>query len=53
MESSIRELEFQSEIAELVGADVLVVHGGGMAGGVPAALTPGMRRRAADPPSPE
>jgi UV DNA damage endonuclease len=38
VESSIRELEFQAEIAELVGADVLVLHGGGGAGGVAAAL---------------
>jgi UV DNA damage endonuclease len=36
--ASIRELEFQAEIAELVGADVLVLHGGGGAGGIPAAL---------------
>ncbi len=38
VENSIRELEFQAEIAELVGADVLVLHGGGGAGGVAAAL---------------
>jgi UV DNA damage endonuclease len=38
VESSIGELEFQAEIAELVGADVIVLHGGGTAGGVPAAL---------------
>jgi UV DNA damage endonuclease len=38
VESSIREVEFQAEIAELVGADVIVLHGGGAAGGVPAAL---------------
>lgn len=38
VESSIGELEFQSGVAELVGADVLVLHGGGMAGGAPAAL---------------
>lgn len=38
VESSIRELEFQAEIAELVGADVLVLHGGGGTGGVAAAL---------------
>jgi UV DNA damage endonuclease len=36
--SAIQELEFQAEIAELVGADVLVLHGGGGAGGVAAAL---------------
>ena len=38
VESSIRELEFQAEIAELVGADVIVLHGGGAAGGTAAAL---------------
>lgn len=38
VETSIGELEFQAAIAELVGADVLVLHGGGMAGGVAAAL---------------
>jgi UV DNA damage endonuclease len=38
VESSIREVEFQAEVAELVGADVIVLHGGGSAGGVPAAL---------------
>jgi UV DNA damage endonuclease len=38
VESSLTELEFQAEIAELVGADVIVLHGGGAAGGVPAAL---------------
>ena len=36
--SSVGELEFQAAIAELVGADVLVLHGGGMAGGTAAAL---------------
>jgi UV DNA damage endonuclease len=36
--SSIGELEYQAGIAELVGADVLVLHAGGGAGGVPAAL---------------
>ena len=36
--SSVGELEFQAEIAELVGADVIVLHGGGAAGGVPAGL---------------
>lgn len=36
--SSIGELEFQAGTAELVGADVLVLHGGGLAGGAPAAL---------------
>jgi UV DNA damage endonuclease len=38
VKSSLGELEFQAEIAELVGADVIVLHGGGAAGGVPAAL---------------
>ena len=38
VESSLGELEFQAAIAELVGADVIVLHGGGAAGGVPAAL---------------
>jgi UV DNA damage endonuclease len=35
---SVEEMEFQAEIAELVGADVLVLHGGGGAGGIEAAL---------------
>lgn len=35
---SVQEMEFQAEIAELVGADVLVLHGGGAAGGMEAAL---------------
>jgi UV DNA damage endonuclease len=35
---SVEEMEFQAEIAELVGADVLVLHGGGGAGGMEAAL---------------
>lgn len=35
---SLEELEFQAEIAALVGADVIVIHGGGRAGGVNAAL---------------
>jgi UV DNA damage endonuclease len=38
VQSSIGELEHQAAIAELIGADVLVLHGGGAAGGVPAAL---------------
>jgi UV DNA damage endonuclease len=38
VESSIGELEFQSALAELVGAEVLVLHAGGGAGGVEAAL---------------
>ena len=57
VESSVRELEFQSQIAELVGADVLVLHGGGLVGGTDAALarlergierlSPGARHRLA------
>ncbi len=38
VESSIQEVEFQADVAELVGADVIVLHGGGGAGGMPAAL---------------
>jgi UV DNA damage endonuclease len=38
VESSLQEVEFQAEIAELVGADVIVLHGGGAAGGKQAAL---------------
>ncbi len=36
--ASVAELEFQAVIAELVGADVIVLHGGGMVGGAEAAL---------------
>jgi UV DNA damage endonuclease len=36
--SSVEELEFQAGIAELIGADTLVFHGGSTAGGVAAAL---------------
>jgi UV DNA damage endonuclease len=36
--SSVGELEFQAATAELIGADVLVLHGGGMTGGPAAAL---------------
>ena len=32
MEASIRELEYQSEVAEWVAADVINVHGGGSYG---------------------
>jgi UV DNA damage endonuclease len=35
---SVQELEFQAQMAELVGADVLCLHGGGATGGVDAAL---------------
>jgi UV DNA damage endonuclease len=38
VESSLSEVEFQAEVAELVGADVVVLHGGGAAGGKEAAL---------------
>jgi len=38
VESSMREVQFQAEIAELVGADVIVLHGGGGAGGTAAAV---------------
>jgi UV DNA damage endonuclease len=36
--NSLAELEFQAETAALIGADVIVIHGGGKAGGVAAAL---------------
>ena len=36
--SSAEELEFQAGMAELVGADMVVFHGGSVAGGVPAAI---------------
>jgi UV DNA damage endonuclease len=36
--SSLAELELHGWVAELVGADVIVLHAGGAAGGVPAAL---------------
>ncbi|HUF36084.1 MAG TPA: TIM barrel protein, partial [Gemmatimonadales bacterium] len=36
--SSVGELEYQAAVAELVGADVIVFHGGGTAGGKEAAL---------------
>jgi UV DNA damage endonuclease len=39
VDSSLREVEFQAGIAELVGADVIVLHGGGGAGGSEAALS--------------
>lgn len=57
VESSIRELEWQAGIAELVGADVICLHGGGAAEGMAAAsdrllraidrLTPRARARLA------
>lgn len=36
--ASIRELEYQAEVAEWIGADVLNIHGGGAFGDKPAAL---------------
>ncbi len=36
--SSVAELEYQAAVAELVGADVIVFHGGSTAGGTEAAL---------------
>jgi UV DNA damage endonuclease len=36
--SSVTEMDAQARVAELVGADVLTLHGGGAAGGIPAAL---------------
>ena len=38
VQSAVQELELQAEVAELVGADVIVLHGGGAAGGIAAAL---------------
>ena len=38
VESSLRELELQGGLAELVGADTICLHGGGASGGKPAAL---------------
>jgi UV DNA damage endonuclease len=36
--ASVTEMQAQGEVAELVGADVLTLHGGGAAGGLPAAI---------------
>lgn len=36
--ASLREMETLATVAELVGADTLTLHGGGLAGGMPAAL---------------
>jgi UV DNA damage endonuclease len=36
--SAVEELELQASVAEMIGADVIVLHGGGAAGGVPAAV---------------
>jgi UV DNA damage endonuclease len=38
VQSAVDELDFQAAIAELVGADTLVCHGGGIGGGVTEAL---------------
>ena len=38
VKSAVQELELQGEVAEIVGADVIVVHAGGAGGGVPAAV---------------
>ena len=57
VQSSVQELELQASVAALIGADVIVLHGGGAAGGVPAAserlergialLPPAVRQRLA------
>lgn len=36
--ASVGELEYQAEVAELIGAEQLTIHGGGAQGGKPAAL---------------
>ncbi|MDQ3367850.1 MAG: UV DNA damage repair endonuclease UvsE [Myxococcota bacterium] len=36
--SSLAELEYQAEVAELIGAEQLTIHGGGAQGGKPASL---------------
>ncbi len=38
VKSAVQELELQAQVAELVGADVIVVHAGGASGGVQAAV---------------
>lgn len=38
VEASLRELDMQARVAELVGAEQLTIHGGGAQGGKPAAL---------------
>ncbi|MEP6571805.1 MAG: UV DNA damage repair endonuclease UvsE [Gemmatimonadota bacterium] len=38
VQSSVTEMNLQATMAELVGADTLTLHGGGMTGGKPAAL---------------
>ena len=39
VDAAVRELEYQGELAELVGADVLCLHVGGVSGGVDAAVS--------------
>lgn len=36
--SSVQELEYQAGVAQMVGADTIVLHGGSTVGGIPAAL---------------
>ena len=38
VQSAVQELELQASVAAMIGADVIVLHGGGAAGGVPAAI---------------
>jgi UV DNA damage endonuclease len=38
VDAAVAELEYQAEVAELVGADTIVLHGGSTAGGLDAAL---------------
>ena len=38
VEKSVQELEYQAEVAEWVGADVINIHGGGAYGDKPKAL---------------
>ncbi len=38
VDAAVRELEYQAELAELVGADVLCLHVGGVTGGVEASI---------------
>ncbi len=38
VQSSVRELEYQAQVAEWIGAEQLTVHGGGAQGGKPAAI---------------
>jgi len=38
VQSAVQELELQASVAEMIGADVIVLHGGGAAGGIAAAV---------------